>query len=179
MMKLDVKPGLDQAPARCQARNSTRDSRRRSSFSGKREPVSQENAARRRSTRRVSLTSLRMSWSDGGAEAEAEAAARKARRHAVSRTAQMRLLRSQAQWATAWFVNFSIFFLMCWFSLTYAMLLGAKATDEWLMALLQGFWFGTAVLEPIEVAALVMLPFLFDNSCVAECRTKAKDLGFV
>ena len=57
------------------------------------------------------------------------------------------------QWATAWFVNFSIFFLMCWFSLTYAMLLGAKATDEWLMALLQGFWFGTAVLEPIEVAA--------------------------
>ena len=47
------------------------------------------------------------------------------------------------------------------------------------MALLQGFWFGTAVLEPIEVAALVMLPFLFDNSCVANCREKAKDLGLV
>lgn len=27
-----------------------------------------------------------------------------------------------------------------------------KATDQWLMALLQGFWFGTAVLEPMEVA---------------------------
>ena len=72
----------------------------------------------------------------------------------------------QVQWATAWLVNFSIFFLMCWFSLTYAMLLGAKATDEWLMALLQGFWFGTAVLEPIEVAALVniTLPFLLPTS---------------
>ena len=47
--------------------------------------------------RRISLTSLRLSWSEGGAEAEAAAAARKARRHAVSRTAQMRALRSQAQ----------------------------------------------------------------------------------
>ena len=76
------------------------------------------------------------------------------------------LVSLQVQWATAWFVNFSIFFLMCWFSLTYAMLLGAKATDEWLMALLQGFWFGTAVLEPIEVAALVnmKLPFLLPTS---------------
>ena len=48
--------------------------------------------------RRISLTSLRLSWSEGGAEAEAAAAAaRKARRHAVSRTAQMRALRSQVQ----------------------------------------------------------------------------------
>ena len=44
----------------------------------------------------MSLMSLRLSWSEGGAEAEAAAAARKARRHAVSRTAQMRSLRSQA-----------------------------------------------------------------------------------
>ena len=69
----------------------------------------------------------------------------------MARDASLSLSIYQVQWATAWFVNFSIFFLMCWFSLTYAMLLGAKATDEWLMALLQGFWFGTAVLEPIEV----------------------------
>ena len=46
---------------------------------------------------RISLMSLRLSWSEGGAEAEAAAAARKARRHAVSRTAQMRALRSQVQ----------------------------------------------------------------------------------
>ena len=88
------------------------------------------------------------------------------------------LVSLQVQWATAWFVNFSIFFLMCWFSLTYAMLLGAKATDEWLMALLQGFWFGTAVLEPIEVAAssreyeaslptsCFLLPTLLGRSCL-------------
>ena len=37
----------------------------------------------------------------------------------------------------------------------------------------------TRLITHDQVAALVMLPFLFDNSCVAECRAKAKDLGFV
>ena len=27
--------------------------------------------------------------------------------------------------------------------------------------------------------ALVLLPFLFDNSCVANCRQSAKDLGLI
>ena len=172
---------LDAEPGNAAANSAAR----RASLTGGSERAAQGKGAERRPSRRISLLSLGLSWGECGAEAEAEAAARKARRHAVSRTAQMRRLRHQAQWATAWLVNFSIFFLMCWFSLTYAMLLGAKAidewltltpspnpnpnpnltltlstyphpitkaTDQWLMALLQGFWFGTAVLEPMEVA---------------------------
>ena len=57
--------------------------------------------------------------------------------------------------------------------------LTGEKTDEWLLGLLQGFWFGVGILEPIEVMAIVLLPFLFDNSCVAELRTKAKDLGLI
>ena len=127
---------LDAEPGNATATSAAR----RASLTGGSERAPQGKGAGRRSTRRISRMSLRLSWGEGGAaaaaeaeaEAAAEAAARKARRHAVSRTAQMRRWRHQAQWATAWLVNFSIFFLMCWFSLTYAMHFGAKATDEWI-----------------------------------------------
>jgi hypothetical protein len=113
---------------------------------------------------------------------------------------RIRMCLNETQWGLAWFANFFIYFLMCWFSLTYASLwtsvpywqmkgvsvteerakeLGREKTDEWLLGLLQGFWFGVGILEPIEVMAIVLLPFLFDNSCVAELRTKAKDLGLI
>jgi len=35
------------------------------------------------------------------------------------------------------------------------------------------------IIEPFEVVLLVMLPFLFDNKCVANCRETAKELGLL
>ena len=57
------------------------------------------------------------------------------------------------------------------------MLFDEEKTKEWLtsFAIASGnLWF---VVEPVEVLALVMLPFLLDNSCVANTRQTLKDLG--
>ena len=35
------------------------------------------------------------------------------------------------------------------------------------------------IIEPLEVVIIVMLPFLFDNACVANCRTTEKELGLI
>ena len=70
---------------------------------------------------------------------------------------------------------------MTWFCLTYAMVYfeTREDTEAWLLDFGIGFNTGCFVIEPFEVFILAAMPFLFDNSCVANCRQTAKDLGLV
>ena len=68
---------------------------------------------------------------------------------------------------------------MCWFCIIYAMQFGKEETNEWLLDFVVGFNTGSFIVEPAEVALLAAMPFLFENSCVANCRQNAKDLGLL
>merc|ERR1712195_234955 len=69
----------------------------------------------------------------------------------------------------AWLFNIVFYLIMCWFTYTYAILFGPEETNGWLMSFVLAS--GNAL--------LVMLPFLFDNKCVANCRETAKELGLI
>jgi len=81
--------------------------------------------------------------------------------------------------ATAWMINIMFYLLFLWFIITYAMLFGPEETKGWLLSWALGAGNAWGVVEPFEVLVLVMMPFLFDNQCVADCRTTAKELGII
>ena len=79
----------------------------------------------------------------------------------------------------AWVFNVAFYLIMCWFTYTYAILFGPKETEGWLMSFVLASGNAWLIIEPFEVFLLVMLPFLFDNACVARCRETAKELGII
>ena len=79
----------------------------------------------------------------------------------------------------AWLFNIVFYLIMCWFTYTYAILFGPEETNGWLMSFVLASGNAWLIIEPFEVVLLVMLPFLFDNKCVANCRETAKELGLI
>ena len=106
---------------------------------------------------------------------------RKGGKSKLSRTAWRRQCVNTTRWALAWLFNWTVYFMMTWFCLTYAMVYfeTREDTEAWLLDFGIGFNTGCFVIEPFEVFILAAMPFLFDNSCVANCRQTAKDLGLV
>ena len=160
-------------------RKGERELPRASSQASKRGAPAAQTGTRQARGLRVRLQRTRAGGQGSGALGSRGARAPSSISSSISWRHQLRVMRDEAQWATAWLLNFGIFFCMCWFSIIYGMQFGKEKSDEWLIGLLQGFWFGVAILEPIEVLALVLLPSLFDNEYIASCRQKAKDLGLV
>ena len=56
---------------------------------------------------------------------------------------------------------------------------GEKKTQQWMLSLVIASSQSWVIIEPFEVVLIVMLPFLFDNKCVAKCRVTAKELGLI
>lgn len=84
-----------------------------------------------------------------------------------------------ARSATAWLINWAFYLVVNWIVITYAMMFGKEKTKGWLMSWILASGNAWVVMEPFEVLLLVMLPFLFDNQCVADCKTTAKELGLI
>ena len=118
---------------------------------------------------------------DDDAAAGADRKSQSKLRRKLSPTAWWRHVKNTTRWALAWLFNFAVFFVMTWFCLTYAMVYfeTREDTEAWLKSFGIGFNTGCFVIEPFEVFILAAMPFLFDNSCVANCRQGAKDLGLV
>jgi hypothetical protein len=91
----------------------------------------------------------------------------------------LRQILDTARLAFAWLINIVFYLMMCWFVWTYASLFGPEETEGWLMSWVLASGNAWVVIEPLEVVIIVMLPFLFDNACVANCRTTAKELGLI
>ena len=85
----------------------------------------------------------------------------------------------KARLVLAWAINIAFYLMFTWFIITYASLFGPAETRRWLMSWLIGSGNAWMVIEPFEVIVLVMLPFLFDNSCVANCREASKEMGLI
>ena len=79
----------------------------------------------------------------------------------------------------AWVFNIAFYLIMCWFTYTYAILFGPEETNGWMMSFVLASGNAWLIIEPFEVVLIVMLPFLFDNKCVAKCRVTAKELGLI
>ena len=84
-----------------------------------------------------------------------------------------------ARLTLAWVFNIAFYLIMCWFTYTYASLFGPEETNGWLMSFVLASGNAWLIIEPFEVLLLVMLPFLLDNSYVANCRDTAKELGLL
>ena len=89
----------------------------------------------------------------------------------------MRQMLDTCRLATAWAFNIFFYLVMTWMVITYAMTFGKEKTKGWLMSWVLASGNAWLVIEPFEVFILTMMPFLFDNECVANCRTTAKELG--
>ena len=90
-----------------------------------------------------------------------------------------RQIRDTLRLSFAWFINVFFYLLICWFIWTYASVFGPEETKGWLMSWLLASGNAWIIIEPLEVVIIVMLPFLFDNACVANCRTTEKELGLI
>ena len=62
-------------------------------------------------------------------------------------------------------------------AMIYGVIYEEPAFNEMLIAWLLGLGFTWLVVEPGEVAGLVLCPALFNNDRIAYCRNKCKELG--
>ena len=77
----------------------------------------------------------------------------------------------------AWGFNIALYLVAAWTALTFGVMYDEPAFAEILLAWLAGLAFTWLVIEPSEVAGLILFPRLFDNERVAYCRNKCKEIG--
>lgn len=77
----------------------------------------------------------------------------------------------------SWAVNCTIYFMLCWMVITYAMQFGEKKTHQWLLSWVVASCHAWLVIEPAEVILIALLPQLLENRCISNCKEFAKELG--
>jgi len=97
-----------------------------------------------------------------------------------SRRRWLRRARETAQWALAWIIVYGtnvtlLLILMIFASQTF----GPEHTNGFLLTWMTAAALAWLVVEPLEVVALVFLPFILDNKYVARVRFTLKELGVI
>jgi len=97
-----------------------------------------------------------------------------------SRRRWLRKARGDAQWALAWIIVYGtnvtlLLILMIFASQTF----GPEGTNGFLLSWMTAAALAWLVVEPLEVVAIVFLPFILDNKYVANTRFALKELGIL
>ena len=83
------------------------------------------------------------------------------------------------RWTIGWLINI-VFFVFCWLlNFMYGVFHGPPTMDSILLAWVAGLFQTFIIVEPSEVLALVLIPSIAENACIAKCKANAKEYGFI